>query len=189
MPGLTKGQYRELLPYITISDDFRPASELVGERRYGSGSHVATSRDSVRRADVPPRQEKMEGSERLSVNDADTTALKRVPGIGSYFARRIVEMRQRLGGFVSLGQLLDIKGFPESALEYLVIPDGGVRKVNVNTADFKTLASHPLIGYKRAKSVTDYRRLKGRIQGMSQLAMLAGYTDDEALLVAEYVEF
>ena len=189
VPGLTKGQYRELLPYITISDDLRPASELVGERRYGSGSHVATSRDSVRRADVPPRQEKMEGSERLSVNDADTTALKRVPGIGSYFARRIVEMRQRLGGFVSLGQLLDIKGFPESALEYLVVPDGGVRKVNVNTADFKTLASHPLIGYKRAKSVTDYRRLKGRIQGMSQLAMLAGYTDDEALLVAEYVEF
>ncbi|MCQ2383222.1 MAG: helix-hairpin-helix domain-containing protein, partial [Clostridia bacterium] len=36
-----------------------------------------------------PRQEKMQPTEHLSINTADTNALKRVPGIGSYFARKI----------------------------------------------------------------------------------------------------
>ena len=188
VPNLPKMLYKELLPYIIIGDDYRPARELVLERRRDH-DYAPLRNDSNNVKPVFPRQEKMKPAERLSVNDADTTALKRVPGIGSYFARRIVEQRDRLGGFVSRSQLLDIKGFPESALEFLTIPDGGVKKINVNVASFKTLASHPLVGYRRTKTIVDYRRLKGQIHDMQQLTTLVGYTEEEAALASEYLEF
>ncbi len=47
----------------------------------------------------------------IDLNSADTTALKTLPGIGSYFARKIVEYREELGGYSSKEQLLDIWHF------------------------------------------------------------------------------
>lgn len=191
VPGLTVKQYKELLPYIVIGDDYKPASTLVGERRGYNGRQSSESSipSDESHAVNYPRQEKMQPTEHLSVNTADTNALKRVPGIGSYFARKIVEKREKLGGFVSLDQLLEIKNFPESALSYFIIPEGGVKKINVNTASFKTLSAHPLIGYQRTKTIIDYRRLKGRITSMSHLVSLLHYTPEEAQLLSEYVEF
>lgn len=191
VPGLTVKQYKELLPYIVIGDDYKPASTLVGERRRDDArwsSESSSSSDDGQTANYP-RQEKMQPTEQLSINAADTNALKRVPGIGSYFARKIVEKREKLGGFVSLDQLLEIKNFPEFALSYFTIPDGGVKKINVNTASFKTLSAHPLIGYQRTKTIFDYRRLKGRITSMPLLVSLLHYTPEEAQLLSEYIEF
>ncbi len=178
--GITKGQYRRLRPYIRISDDYRPAAELVGP---ASRKRQETSSDTTRY----PR--KMSRDERLSVNDADTAALKRVPGIGSYYAKRIVDLRSRLGGFVSLDQLLEIDGFPEKALPYLTVPDGGIVKINVNTADFTRLNRHPYIGYRRAKAILDYRRLKGRIKSLSQLSLMEGFSEKELERLEPYVEY
>ncbi len=180
MNGITVGLYKRLLPYIKISPDYLPAAELVGPRTY--------ERHSERR-DTMVYPEKMTASERISVNSADTTALKKVPGIGSYYARRIVELRERYGGFTDLSQLLSIKGLPEDALQYLSIPDGGVRKINVNKASFQQLARHPYIGYNRAKSITAYRKLKGRIKDMSQLSLLEGFDKEQMARLEPYVEY
>ncbi len=180
MHGITLKLYKQLLPYIRIADDYKPAAEFLGERE---PRYKATVGDTV---DYP---EKMAEGEVVSINSADTTMLKTVPGIGSYYARRIVELRNRYGGFVSLDQLLDIKGFPEEALRYLTIPDGGITKINLNTANFKTLQSHPYIGYSRAKAVTDYRRLKGRITSLRQLSLLPGFGEEELSRLEPYVEF
>ena len=76
--GLTRKQYRELEPYIRISDDYLPAATLIK-------SEAVIERDTVR---YPV---KIKPTERIEVNTADTSMLKRVPGIGSYFARRIVD--------------------------------------------------------------------------------------------------
>ncbi len=180
MHGITLKLYKQLLPYIRISDDYKPAAEFLGERK---PQHAETARDTV---DHP---EKLAEGEVVSVNSADTNALKTVPGIGSYYARRIVELRSRYGGFVSLDQLLDIEGLPEEALQYLTIPDGGITKINLNTANFKSLQSHPYIGYSRAKALTDYRRLKGRITSLRQLSLLPGFDEEELSRLEPYVEF
>lgn len=191
IPGLTQKQYKMLRPYITIADDFRPASLLVGERKSGerrveSGERSVESGES---REATQYQQKLKPTERLSLNTADTTALKSVPGIGSYYARRIVELRDKLGGFVSLDQLLTIKNFPESALPYLYIPDGGITKININKATFQQLASHPYIGYSRTKNIMDYRRLKGKITSLKQLSLLPGFTDEDIEKMLPYVEF
>jgi len=178
--GVTVGMYKALKPYIHISGDFLPASTLVGDSRR---EHRDTSSRRTEYVD------KLAQGERISVNDADTNALKRVPGLGSYYARRIVELRSRYGGFVSLDQLTDIKGMPEQALEYLAIPDGGIRKINVNKATFAEMQSHPYIGYTRAKAITDYRRLKGSITSLSQLSLMKGFDDAERSRLEPYIEY
>ena len=52
----------------------------------------------------------------LDLNTVDTLLLKRVPGIGSWRARRIVQFRDYLGGYSRVGQLLEIDGMPDSVL-------------------------------------------------------------------------
>lgn len=183
VPGLTVGKYKQLLPYITIGEDFREARTLVHNRGYNNEDYPQEVRDTVL------RPKKMTPSERLALNTADTTSLKKVPGVGSYFAKRIVDYRNRLGGFVSLDQLLEIKDFPEAALQYLTIPDGGIRKINVNKADFKQLSAHPYIGYSRTKAIVDYRRLKGRITSLSQLSLLKGFSPEEIAKIEPYIEY
>jgi len=44
----------------------------------------------------------------VSLNEADTSQLKRVPGIGSGLAKMIVAYRDKLGGFTHLEQLQEI---------------------------------------------------------------------------------
>lgn len=46
----------------------------------------------------------------LDLNSADSATLTRVPGIGPTFARRIIDLRQRLGGFYTVYQLQEVYG-------------------------------------------------------------------------------
>lgn len=180
MHGITQGLYKSLLPYMIIGEDYRPAAELVGPRTY---ERVENRRDTV------AYPQKLTAGERISVNDADTNALKKVPGIGSHYAAKIVELRARYGGFTDLSQLLDLRGFPEEALQYLTIPDGGVKKINVNKATFKQLQTHPYIGYKRAKGILSYRKLKGAISSMRQLRLVEGFDDAAIRRLEPYIEY
>ena len=54
---------------------------------------------------------KLRANEHIEINGADTTLLMKIPGIGSYYASRIVRYRERLGGFASAQQLEEIDGF------------------------------------------------------------------------------
>ncbi len=180
VPGLTKGVYKKLLPYIRIADDFRPAAEMVETGKY--------KRNNVQR-DTVLYPVKIKSNERISLNDADTNELKKVPGIGSYYANRIVDLRNRYGGFVSLSQLNDIHGLSDECYQYLTIPDGDVKKINVNTADFETMRQHPYIGYNRARQISDYRRLKGKISSLEQLSLLPGFSEEERKRLVPYIEY
>ncbi|MEM9858315.1 MAG: helix-hairpin-helix domain-containing protein, partial [Bacteroidota bacterium] len=47
---------------------------------------------------------------RFDINEADTTQLKQLKGIGSVFSRRILKYRKLLGGFVTSDQLSEVYG-------------------------------------------------------------------------------
>ena len=126
--GLTVGQYRRLEPYIRISPDYRPASEV-----YSKPSHDAYARDTIK---YPL---KLKPGQTVSLNTADTTLLKRVPGIGSGFAGAIIRLRERLGGFYDTAQLL--------ALPYFTADPSACKKLNVNKLTLNQLRRHPYIGF------------------------------------------
>ena len=81
--GLTVKQYRELEPYIRISDDYQPAATLVNRQaqQEPSPSEPRYERDTLR---YPV---KIKEDEHIVLNTADTTQLKKVPGIGTYYAK------------------------------------------------------------------------------------------------------
>lgn len=175
--GLTQKEYRELEPYIRIAPDYQPAAN-----RYATDNSVR--RDSVR----PHYPAKLQLSETIDLNTADTALLKRVPGIGSYFAREVIHYRQRLGGFYSADQLLEIEDFPEKALSYFVVR-GEPSKIDINRLSLNQLKRHPYINYYQAKAIADYRRLRGPLKSLSDLRLLNDFTPDDLERLAHYVEF
>ena len=178
--GLTLKQYRQLEPYIRIAKEYNMmARDYISDEK-----PAAPQRDSL------VRPQKLSPQERVAVNQADTTLLQRVPGIGPYYARRIVSYRQRLGGYYRMEQLLEIEGFPESALGYFSIADDAVvRKLNVNRLSLNELRQHPYMGYYRAKQIVDFRRTHGRISSLNELSLSKDFTPEVIERLEHYVEY
>ena len=183
--GLTVKQYKALEPYIRISPDFLPASTLVENTPKGD-SNPYHSPDSSHVNNYP---KKISLGENISVNSTDTAELMRVPGIGTYYAKQIVQYGKRLGGYVSIYQLSEIEGFPETAIAYFTVDTTEITKLNVNTMSLNELKRHPYINYFQAKAITDYRRLKGNIRSLHDLHLLKDFTEEDINRLQPYVEY
>lgn len=176
--GLTAQKFKELEPYIRIEGDYRPASEV-----YGGSTADLTIRDTTR------HPVKIKPGEHIVLNTADTSQLKRVPGIGSGFARAIVSYGRRLGGYVSVEQLREIDNFPESAIAYFVVKHPVVSRLNLNRLPLSSLRRHPYIGFYQAKTIIEYRRLHGRINSLDDLKLCKDFTPEAIERLRPYVEF
>lgn len=182
--GLTVKQYRELEPYIRISSDYQPAAILVETRESRDSRYSRDTRDSSLRYPV-----KIKENEHVVLNTADTTQLRTVPGIGTYYAKEIVRHGQWLGGYVSVDQLDEIEGFPQESKKYFVIQGASPKKLNVNKLNLQQLRKHPYINYYQAKTILDYRRLHGKITSLDDLRLSKDFPPEAIRRLEPYVEF
>jgi DNA uptake protein ComE-like DNA-binding protein len=180
--GLTVKQYRELEPYIRISSDYLPASTLVNEKETYTRKEP---KDSI----TYQRPSKIKETERIVLNTADTTLLMTIPGIGPYYARKIVQYGNRLGGYVSVDQLDEIDNFPTEAKKYMEISNPSPKKLNVNQLSLNELKRHPYINFYQAKAITDYRRLHGNIHSLNELRLLKDFTPEVIKRLTPYVAY
>lgn len=134
-------------------------------------------------------QPKIHEGEHVILNTADTTALKTVPGIGPYFARKIVQYGQRLGGYVSVDQLDEIEGFPLDAKDYLVVQEPSPQKLLINQLSLNELKRHPYINFYMAKAITDYRRLHGPIRSLDELRLSKDFPPEVIKRLSPYVAY
>lgn len=181
--GLTVKEYRELEPYIRISSDYLPAATLVKE------ASVPTSvprRDTMKVRHYP---EKISEAKHIILNTADTTELMKVPGIGPYFARKIVAYGRRLGGYVSVSQLDEIENFPVDSKRFFVIEGSAPQKLNVNKLSLNELKRHPYINFFMARTITDYRRLHGALHSLNDLRLTRDFPPEVIARLEPYVEF
>ena len=200
--GLTVKEYRSLEPYIRISPDYLPAATLVGNasKRYGSDNVVGDASKRYGSGDIslpydslqstPRYPVKLHPGETIDLNTLDTTDLKTVPGIGSYYARRIADYGRRLGGYVSVDQLDEIDNFPVDAKSFFVIvlPDKQHRMA-INHLSLNELRRHPYINFYQARAITDYRRLHGSIHNLDDLRLLPEFTPADLQRLQPYVTF
>ena len=180
--GLTVKQYRELEPYIRISSDYLPASTLVNEKQ-------SYKPKEPKEAAQPHYTIKIKETEHLVLNTADTTSLITIPGIGPYYARKIVQYGERLGGYVSVDQLDEIEDFPTEAKKYLVISHPSPKKLNVNKLTLNELKRHPYINFYMAKAITDYRRLHGDIHSLNDLRLQKDFSPEVIKRLTPYVAY
>ena len=118
---------------------------------------------------------KLRYGETVDINSADTAMLKRIPGIGDYYAMRIVELRKRKQVFSSPEELLAIRNFPETALTYMTASQD-FPAIYINCWSQKQLASHPLLNYTQARDIISLRRLSGPITSATDLAALPSFS-------------
>jgi len=98
----------------------------------------------------------------VDLNRADSAELLNLPGIGPVFASRICKYRNRLGGFHSCFQLLEVYGMDSARLnqikQYLLIDTNLLRKINPDSVTFKELLKHPYFNYQQVKIIFDLKR-------------------------------
>jgi len=129
----------------------------------------------------------------VELNTADTTTLKKIPGIGSAFSNRIVKYRNLLGGFYSVSQLAEVYGIDEERYTHLknwfcVNPEL-IRKRKVNKLPLDSLSRHPYITYKQAKVIKQLCRQKGKLTGWENLQLLEEFTPYDKERIGPYLSF
>lgn len=174
--GLTVKQYRALEPHIKISSDYLPAATLVQKQD-------TLSRDTLK---YPV---KISEPESITLNSADTNQLKRVPGIGSWFAKAIVRYGERLGGYASVEQLTEIEDFPKESLKYFTVGDTDIQQININKLSLNQLKRHPYINFYQAKAIIDYRRLYGKIKNLDDLKLNKHFDAQSIERLRPYIEY
>ena len=110
----------------------------------------------------------------ININQADTTTLKKIKGIGSFYSRQIVKYREILGGYISTNQYEEVYLMTSELVNTLkrdtyITPDFQPRTINLNSADFKTLLRHPYISYNLASVILSYRKQHGPFSSIEEL--------------------
>ena len=158
----------------------RKSDHKKEEKRYQKDAKKETQDQPMAKPQLSP----------MDLNHSDSTALVALPQIGEVMASRIHRYRNRLGGFVSLEQLFEVKGMDtarfETILPYLYLGDGEIGKINVNQDEFKTLLRHPYLEYEQVKAIVNHRERKGLIKDWTQLCGIVGEVNPR---LKEYVTY
>lgn len=152
-----------------------------------NGSRQRTYNGS-RFADYPT---KLRQGETINLAKADTNELKRIPGVGSYYARRIAEYGQKLGGYVSINQINDaaLDFLPEGIERWMTISQSTPRQLHINKCTTRQLNNHPYINYPQAKQLSSYIRLYGAIKSWDELLRLSEFSEADKARLQPYIAF
>jgi DNA uptake protein ComE-like DNA-binding protein len=139
-------------------------------------------------ADTVQRVEKLQPGSVVDINTADTSELKRIPGVASYRARKIVEYRQRLGGYVSAEQVMEAcSDMPDEVVEWVTVSEAKPHRLDVNNLSVRQLMRHPYVSFYQARSIVEYRRKHGPLTSIDNLSLLI--SADSLELLRPYLEF
>jgi len=158
--GLFPDEAERLLPYVKIAG--------TETSNYSNDFNASTSPAAVPASAKPAYTPKT-----IDINTADTSAFIALPGIGSKLAFRIVNFREKLGGFSNISQLGETYGLPDSTFQKikarLVVNGSGLRQFNINTADANTMKMHPYIKWNIANAIVQYRTQHGNYTSLNDL--------------------
>lgn len=171
--GLTEEQYQTLRPYIhlqiaTISS--KDTTQLITKQE--------ARRDTI---------VKYQPGTILNLNVADTTELKKIPGIGSRIAQLIVSYRSKLGAFYRIEQLKEIHLKAEKLRPWFAVDASLIRRINVNKASLERMMRHPYINYYQARVIVEYRKKKGKINTLKQLSLYEEFTSEDLERLTPYI--
>ena len=173
--GLRQNEYDRLEPFIQISIE---TAEKINEVA-GKSSPPVITRPFVK-TDYSP----------IDVNTADTSEFISLPGIGSKLAARIVNFREKLGGFYSIEQIRETYGLPDSTYQKIkpyLRSAHPVKRINLNSATMDDLKTHPYIRYNIANAIVAYRNQHGEFSNVADLKKIMLITDEVFQKIEPYL--
>ena len=169
--GINNELYTKLERYILIDDRNKKENTFVKQET---------------KENVPNRQANRQ-IKIVELNEIDSVGLLPLPGIGPGYAKRILKYRNLLGGFYSTEQLKEVFGFTDSLFQviknYVKADASLIKKLDINTEDFKKLNAHPYISYEDTKAIFDYRRKNGAIKKLEHLRICISDEDQLKKLI------
>lgn len=132
---------------------------------------------------------------KVDLNQADSLALDKVPGIGALTASRILAQRKGLGYFHSVEQLMEVRGISPENFEKMkthLFLEGDFLEfphLKINQATFAELKIHPYLGYKPAQLIDSYRAEHGPYKSMADLKKIYGIDSKTWNKIEPYIEF
>ena len=115
----------------------------------------------------------------MDINTAPPEDFEKIRGIGPVLAARIVKFRNRLGGFRTEEQLLDVYGLPPEvslrAMEsFKVLEDPNESLLDVNRASLAELTSFIYLNRTQAQLILQYRQENGPFATLDELSGILG---------------
>ena len=109
----------------------------------------------------------------VNINTATEEELMKISGIGPFFAKQIVELREGYGGIHELNQILEIYRMDREKLSKikgsLLIDKTDIIRLNINTATRKELNNHKGISWNIANSIVSMREKHGNYKKIDDL--------------------
>jgi len=174
--GLRPEEFSRLEPYVKIE-------VKTGEKQFAANPNPAFKK--IERA-TPSSKPKT-----IDINLSDTTAFISLPGIGSKLSARIVNFRDRLGGFYSIDQVGEIYGLADTTFQkikkYLSLANAEVKKFNINSVTKDELKSHPYFKWALANAIVEYRNQHGNFSSLEDLKKISLVTDEVYNKIIHYL--
>ena len=171
--GLHKDEVQRLLPFVSILQQtipVYPEKKIFDNKSYPKIIYKV----------IP-----------VDINTADTTAFIALPGIGSKLANRIINFRDKLGGFYKVEQVAETFALPDSTFQKikanLILTRATVKKININTATLDEMKIHPYIRYNLAGAIVQYRLQHGVFLTISDIKKIMMVTEEIYLKLAPYL--
>ena len=171
-------RYEELRPFI----DIKPMEETRSAEKW-----------QTNKFESKPKWEKPEYvPKNIELNTADSAMLVEIRGIGPFFARVIIEHREKLGGYLTKEQVMEVYGM-DSAKYTKIAPElwvdsTQIRKININQATLKELLRHPYINFNQAKAIVNYREQHGSYKQLKDLKKIHLINEDTYTKLAPYLK-
>jgi competence protein ComEA len=101
----------------------------------------------------------------IEVNSSTKEQLMSLPGIGEYISDRIINYRERLGGFARKEQLMEIKKIDielyNKIASQITVDPSLLDKIKLNSASAEDIKGHPYLNWNIANSIIKMRGQKG----------------------------
>jgi len=118
----------------------------------------------------------------VDINSGDTSAFIALPGIGSKLAARIINFRDKLGGFYSVEQIGETYGLADSTFQkikpFLTLETNSIKRININTATKDEMKVHPYLKWNLANAIVEYRNQHGNYTSLDDLKNITLITDE-----------
>ena len=130
----------------------------------------------------------------IDLNIATLEQLEKINGIGTTTALKIIDLRSKLGAFVSLEQLKFIYGIQEYALEdaqrklFIKNPQT-ILKIDINNASIDELKVFPYFNYSIAKQIVKYRSMNGDLHSKTDLQQIPNFPIEKIDIISVYLTF